>query len=137
MGDHAVEINGHTYTGRKLVVATGSRPEQLQVPGAEQVRLYDNQHVWDLRELPKRLLVVGGGPNGVELGQAMQRLGAQVTIVHHGASILEKEDPAIRAVLAERLRAEGLTIHLEAEVEAVNENGVSESHRSETDPQPH
>jgi len=118
MGDHAVEINGHTYTGRKLVVATGSRPEQLQVPGAEQVRLYDNQHVWDLRELPKRLLVVGGGPNGVELGQAMQRLGAQVTIVHHGASILEKEDPAIRAVLAERLRAEGLTIHLEAEVEA-------------------
>jgi pyruvate/2-oxoglutarate dehydrogenase complex dihydrolipoamide dehydrogenase (E3) component len=42
--------------------------------------------VWDLRELPRRLLMVGGGPNGVELGQAMQRLGAQVTIVHHGAA---------------------------------------------------
>jgi pyruvate/2-oxoglutarate dehydrogenase complex dihydrolipoamide dehydrogenase (E3) component len=118
VSDHAVEINGRTYSGRKLVVATGSRPQQLQVPGAEQVNLYDNQRVWDLRVLPKRLLVVGGGPNGVELGQAMQRLGAQVTIVHHGAAILEKEDPAIRAVLDKRLRAEGLTIHLEAEVEA-------------------
>ena len=117
VGDHAVEINGHTYRGRKLAIATGSRPQQLHVPGAELVRLYDNQCVWDLRELPRRLLVVGGGPNGVELGQAMQRLGAQVTLVHHGASILEKEDPAIRAVLAERLRAEGLILHLEAEVE--------------------
>ncbi|MBT2557597.1 FAD-dependent oxidoreductase [Hymenobacter sp. ISL-91] len=118
VGDHAVEINGRTHTGRKLVVATGSRPAQLQVPGADQVELYDNQRVWDLRTLPQRLLVVGGGPNGVELAQAMQRLGAQVTIVHRGEAILEKEDPAIRAVLAERLRAEGLSIHLEAEVEA-------------------
>ena len=98
------------------MVATGSRPRQLDVPGAELVRLYDNQRVWDLRELPRRLLVVGGGPNGVELGQAMQRLGAQVTIVHHGADILEKEDPSISRVLAERLRAEGITLHLEAEV---------------------
>ena len=114
--DHAIELNGRTYRGRKLVVATGSRPQQLTVPGAEQVRLYDNQHVWDLRELPKRLLVVGGGPNGVELGQAMQRLGSQVTIVHHAAAILEKEDPTISAVLLERLKAEGLTFHLEAEV---------------------
>jgi len=118
VGDHAIELNGHIYTGRKLVVATGSRPQQLRVPGAEQVPLYDNQYVWDLRELPKRLLVVGGGPNGVELGQAMQRLGAQVTIVHRAATILEKEDPTISAVLLERLRGEGIIFHLECEVAA-------------------
>ena len=60
------------------------------MPGADKVRLYDNQHVWDLRELPARLLVVGGGPNGAELGQAMQRLGSQVTIVQHGSRLLEQ-----------------------------------------------
>ena len=118
VGPHEVEINGHTYRGRKIVVATGSRPQPLRVPGTELARLYDNQHVWDLRELPRRLLVVGGGPNGVELGQAMQRLGAQVTIVHHAPAILEREDAAISRVLDERLRAEGLTLHLDAEVAA-------------------
>ncbi|MFD2784555.1 dihydrolipoyl dehydrogenase family protein [Hymenobacter rubripertinctus] len=116
VGEHEVEINGHTYRGRKLAVATGSRPRQLDVPGAELVPLYDNQRVWDLRQLPARLLVVGGGPNGVELGQAMQRLGSQVTIVHHGPRLLEHEDATISQVLEERLRAEGLTIHFNAEV---------------------
>lgn len=118
VGPHEVEINGTTYRARKIVVATGSRPQQLRVPGVELARLYDNQHVWDLRELPRRLLVVGGGPNGVELGQAMQRLGAQVTVVHHAPAILEREDAAISQVLDERLRAEGLTLHLDAEVAA-------------------
>ena len=118
VGRNAVELNGQTYAGRKLVIATGSRPRQLRVPGAGQVRLYDNQHVWDLRQLPARLLVVGGGPNGVELAQAMQRLGAQVTLVQHGPEILPHEDPSINAVLLRRLRDEGLTIHLNAEVSA-------------------
>ncbi len=113
---HAVELNGQTYQGRKIVVATGSRPQPLRVPGAGLARLYDNQHVWDLRELPRRLLVVGGGPNGVELAQAMQRLGAQVTLVHRAGRLLEKEDSSISAVLDGRLRAEGITLHLEAEV---------------------
>ena len=116
VGEHEVEINGQTYRGRKLAVATGSRPRQLTVPGAEQVRLYDNQHVWGLRQLPAQLLVVGGGPNGVELGQAMQRLGSQVTIVQHGPQLLEHEDATISRVLEERLRAEGLTLHFNAEV---------------------
>lgn len=116
VGHHAVAVNGQTYRGRKIVLATGSRPQALRVPGAELARLYDNQQVWDLRELPRRLLVVGGGPNGVELAQAMQRLGAQVTLVHRAPSILEKEDPSIREVLSQRLQAEGIVFHLEAEV---------------------
>jgi pyruvate/2-oxoglutarate dehydrogenase complex dihydrolipoamide dehydrogenase (E3) component len=118
VGRHEITLNGQTYRGRKIVVATGSRPQPLHVPGAELARLYNNQQVWDLRELPRRLLVVGGGPNGVELAQAMQRLGAQVTLVHRAARLLDQEDPSISAVLDKRLRAEGLTRHLEAEVVA-------------------
>ena len=116
VGRRAVHVNGHTYRARRMVIATGSRPRQLQVPGAARVRLYDNQDVWDLRQLPARLLVVGGGPNGVELAQAMQRLGAQVTVVGRAVRLLDKEDPAISAVLLARLRAEGVTVHLEADI---------------------
>ena len=115
-GPHAVALNGRTYRGRRIVLATGSRPRQLAVPGAERVAHYDNQHVWDLRRLPARLLVVGGGPNGVELAQAMRRFGAQVTVVHSGQQLLEKEDPRISAVLLERLRGEGIDFQLEAKV---------------------
>ena len=118
VGPQAVAVNGQTHRGRHLVLATGSRPRQLTVPGAELVRLYDNRGIWDLRQLPARLLVVGGGPNGVELAQAMQRLGAQVTVVHRAARLLEKEDPSISAVLLSRLQAEGLSVHLETEVTA-------------------
>ncbi|MGI4743916.1 MAG: dihydrolipoyl dehydrogenase family protein [Janthinobacterium lividum] len=116
VGTHAVQLNGRTYHGRKLVLATGSRPRPLGVPGAAHAPLYTNQHVWRVRQLPARLLVVGGGPNGVELAQAFQRLGSQVTLVHRGAQLLGQEDPTISAVLLARLRAEGLTIHLHAEV---------------------
>ncbi len=117
VGEREVRVNGTIYRGRKLVIATGSRPRPLRVPGTEHAPLRTNQHIWDVRQLPARLLVVGGGPNGVELAQAMQRLGSQVTLVHRGPRLLEKEDLAISAVLLARLRAEGLTVHLEAEVQ--------------------
>ncbi|RZK51426.1 MAG: NAD(P)/FAD-dependent oxidoreductase, partial [Hymenobacter sp.] len=117
-GEREVRVNGRLYRGRRIVVATGSRPRPLQVPGAEAAPVYTNQHVWDVRQLPARLLVVGGGPNGVELAQALQRLGSQVTLVHRGRQLLDKEDPAIAAVLLARLRAEGLVVHLDCEVQA-------------------
>ncbi|AMR27458.1 hypothetical protein A0257_10360 [Hymenobacter psoromatis] len=128
-GPHEIELNGRTHRGRRIVIATGSRPRQLAVPGAELVAHYDNQRVWDLRQLPARLLVVGGGPNGVELAQAMQRLGALVTVVHSAKQILEKEDPGISAVLLERLRGEGIDFQLEAEITAFpNANTVQLRH---------
>jgi len=117
-GPHAIELNGHTHRGRRVVIATGSRPRQLAVPGAGLVAHYDNRQVWDLRQLPARLLVVGGGPNGVELAQAMRRLGASVTVVHSAGQILEKEDPGISAVLLDRLRGEGIDFQLEAKIMA-------------------
>ncbi|WP_223652231.1 dihydrolipoyl dehydrogenase family protein [Hymenobacter psoromatis] len=121
VGPQAVEVNGRVHRGRHLVLATGSRPQQLAVPGAELVRLYDNRGIWDLRQLPARLLVVGGGPNGVELAQAMQRLGAQVTLVHSAKQILEKEDPSISAVLLNRLRDEGIDFQLEVKIIAFSD----------------
>lgn len=111
-GTHQVEINGITYTGKKIVIATGSSPRKLQIPGVEQVQVYNNEKIWDLRTLPERLVVIGGGPNGVELAQAMQRLGAQVSLVSLGEQILENEDPAVAWVLYQRLKEEGITFYM-------------------------
>ena len=117
-GSHQVEVNGKTYTAKKIVIATGSRPRKLAIPGVEQVQVYNNEKIWDLRQLPERLVVVGGGPNGVELAQAMQRLGSKVSLVSRGQQILEHEDPAISRVLYQRLQQEGINFYMGYETES-------------------
>ena len=68
--------------------------------------------MFDLRRLPKRLVVLGGGPIGLELGQAFSRLGSEVTVIHQGAQLLEKEEPEVGELVVELLRAEGMHVHL-------------------------
>ena len=108
---HEVEVNGTTVWGRHVVIATGSRPRVPRAPGLAEAGFLTNESVFDLRALPKRLLVMGGGPIGLELGQAFRRLGSEVTIVSSTAFVCPKEDPDVAAVLAAALRAEGVVIH--------------------------
>ena len=108
---HEVEVNGTTVWGRHVVLATGSRPRVPDLPGLAQACFLTNESVFDLAALPQRLVVMGGGPIGVELGQAFQRLGSQVTIVCTSAHVCPKEDADVAAVLAASLRAEGVVIH--------------------------
>ena len=108
---HEVEVNGTTVWGRHVVVATGSRPRVPRVPGLAEAGFLTNESVFDLRSLPKRLLVMGGGPIGLELGQAFRRLGSEVTIVSSTALVCPKEDADVAAVLEAALRAEGVVIH--------------------------
>ncbi len=113
---NAVEVNNIAYTGKKIVIATGSAPVKLKVPGVEQVTYFDNENIFKQQQLPQRLLVVGGGPIGIEIGQAMSRLGSKVTIVHSGESILEHDDKLVTDVLMQQLKKEGITIVLNAKV---------------------
>jgi pyruvate/2-oxoglutarate dehydrogenase complex dihydrolipoamide dehydrogenase (E3) component len=108
---HEVEVNGTTVWGRHIVLATGSRPRVPDLPGLAEAGFLTNESVFDLAALPKRLLVMGGGPIGVELGQAFRRLGSQVTIVCTSMHVCPKEDADVAAVLAASLRAEGVVIH--------------------------
>jgi pyruvate/2-oxoglutarate dehydrogenase complex dihydrolipoamide dehydrogenase (E3) component len=108
---HEVEVNGTTVWGRHVVVATGSRPHVPPVPGLPQAGFLTNESIFDLAALPKRLLVMGGGPIGVELGQAFRRLGSDVVIVASSACVCPKEDGDVSAVLAAALREEGVVIH--------------------------
>ncbi len=103
-------LNGERLTSRNTLVATGSHPLVPQIEGLEETGYVTNEHIFDLTRLPASLLVVGGGPIGVELGQAFARLGSRVTIIEGLRRIVPKEDPEISATLVDVLQSEGITI---------------------------
>ena len=117
--------NGETRTlkSKKFVISTGSRPLAPSIPGLESCGYLDSETVWELEELPDRLLVVGAGPIGVELGQAFHRLGADVTIVQRGERILTKEDADVSEQMLRSLREAGITIRLNTNITEVAQNG--------------
>jgi dihydrolipoamide dehydrogenase len=97
-------------TTRNIVIAAGARPFVPPIPGIEKVGYVTSDSLWELRALPKRLLVLGGGPIGCELTQAFARLGAQVTQVEMLDRIMVREDPEVSALVAARFRQEGIQV---------------------------
>ncbi len=106
-------------TARRFVIATGSTAFVPPVPGLETVPYLTNETLWDLRDLPEHLIVVGGGPIGMEMAQAHRRLGAKVTVLE-GATALGKDDPELAAIALENLRAEGIDIQENALVSQIS-----------------
>jgi pyruvate/2-oxoglutarate dehydrogenase complex dihydrolipoamide dehydrogenase (E3) component/uncharacterized membrane protein YdjX (TVP38/TMEM64 family) len=99
-----------TLTTRAIVIAAGGRPAVPPIPGIEEVGYVTSDTMWSLRELPKRLLVLGGGPIGCELAQCFARFGSQVTQVEMLERILIREDPEISAIVARRFAEEGISM---------------------------
>ena len=97
-------------TTRSIVIATGARPFVPPIPGIEEVGYLTSDNVWELRELPRRLIVLGGGPIGCELTQAFARFGARVTQVEMAPRIMMREDPEISEMVAQRFRGEGIAV---------------------------
>lgn len=95
---------------RSIVIATGARPFVPPIPGIEEVGYLTSDNVWNLRELPQRLIVLGGGPIGSEMTQAFARLGAKVTQVEMGERIMVREDPEVSELVMARFRAEGIDV---------------------------
>lgn len=107
---------------RRFVVATGSHPAVPAIPGLDRVPYLTNETVFANRELPAHLIVIGGGPIGVEMAQAHRRLGARVTVLDVGP-LLPRDDPELAAILAGRLGAEGIAIRPQVEIAGI-EGGV-------------
>ncbi|MDP3961897.1 MAG: FAD-dependent oxidoreductase [Pseudorhodobacter sp.] len=104
-----LEAGGFTIRARRFVVATGSRPFVPPIPGVADVPYFTNETIFALRERPAHLIVIGGGPIGIEMAQAHRRLGCAVTVIE-GAKALGRDDPEMAAVVLDALRAEGVTI---------------------------
>jgi len=94
---------------RRFVVSTGSSPFVPPIPGLDKVRYYTNEDIFELRDKPSHLLVIGGGPIGMEMAQAHRRLGCDVTVLE-GARALGKDDPELAAIALSNLREEGIQI---------------------------
>jgi pyruvate/2-oxoglutarate dehydrogenase complex dihydrolipoamide dehydrogenase (E3) component/uncharacterized membrane protein YdjX (TVP38/TMEM64 family) len=105
-----VAVNGKTLTTRSIVIAAGARPFVPPVAGIEDVGYLTSDTVWNLRVLPQRLVVLGGGPIGCELAQCFARFGSQVTQVEMLPRILIREDPDISGMVLARFRAEGINV---------------------------
>ena len=99
-----------TLTTRSIVIAAGARPFVPPIPGIEEIGYLTSDTVWALRELPRRLVVLGGGPIGCELTQAFARLGAQVTQVEMLPRIMIREDAEVSELVTRRFRAEGIAV---------------------------
>ena len=109
-GRNTIEVNGQTLTFSKAVVATGGTAAIPNIPGLNQAPYLTNATIFNLTQLPARLGVIGAGPIGLEMAQAFQRFGSQVTVFSRSDKILEKEDPEAARIVETSLRRDGVTL---------------------------
>ncbi len=120
VGPNEVEAGETRITARRIVVATGSSPFVPSIPGLEDVPYLTNETLWDLKERPAHLIVIGGGPIGMEMAQAHRRLGSKVTVLE-AQGALGRDDPEAAAFVLERLRGEGIDIREHTAAQAVRQ----------------
>ena len=107
-----VEVDGRTLTTRNIVIAAGGRPLIPKIPGLDQVAYLTSDTIWDLAALPKRLVILGGGPIGCELAQAFARLGSAVSLIEMGQQLIGREDADVAGVVQAALEHDGVDVRL-------------------------
>jgi len=123
-GTGAVEVEGTTYTAENVVLATGADPVIPPVPGlAELEGIWTNREVTGMKAVPRRLLVLGGGPVGVEMAQAVRRFGGEVALVENGGHVLPREAAPLGEALGETLGRDGVELHLGSKATAARRDG--------------
>jgi pyruvate/2-oxoglutarate dehydrogenase complex dihydrolipoamide dehydrogenase (E3) component len=123
-GPGAVEVNGARHTARHVVVATGADPVTPPVPGLRELDgVWTNREVTGMKAVPRRLLILGGGPVGAEMAQAVRRLGGQVALVEGADHLLAHEPARLGEALGEVLRRDGVELVLGAHATAARRDG--------------
>jgi len=114
--EHAVDVNGRTVSARTWVIATGSSAAIPPIPGLETIGYITNREIFSLRQLPGRMIVLGAGPIGIEMAQAFNRLGTEVTVVDRAHQILGKEDPDMAGDVQAVMESEGVQFFLDTTI---------------------
>ena len=120
---HTLDVAGRPVKAKRFVVATGAGPALPAIPGLAEVPYLTYEHLFELDRRPAHLIVLGGGPTGVELAQAFLRLGSKVTVLEAQPRILPAADPRASELLAACLTAEGMTIVTRCRIEAASQSG--------------
>ena len=119
--NHTVEIDGRKITGKKIVIATGSTARIPDIPGLDKVDFLTNKTIFDLEELPQHLIIIGGGPIGLELGQGFRQLGSKVTIIDRNDHLFPKDDPEVWQVMKKVLERDGIKLCLQSSTQKVSQ----------------
>lgn len=120
---HRLRVGDREISARFVLIVSGSRPAVPDIPGLAGAGFLTNEGAFDLADLPARLAVIGGGPIGVELGQAFARLGSAVTILQRGPHLIPRDDADMIDLLETRFAAEGIDVRLGARVRGVRVEG--------------
>lgn len=123
VSEHEIEIDGERVRGEKFIVATGSKAKILPFPGIEKVKYLTNIEALELAHLPLSLIVVGGGPLGLEFAQMYAHFGTKVTVLEKMKRILPLEEPEVSDEMQRILQEEGLVIHTSVDIQNVREEG--------------
>jgi len=121
--EHTIRLNSKIYSAKNWVIATGSSPAIPPIEGLEKTSYITNKEIFSLDYLPKSMIILGGGPIGIEMGQAFCRLGTEVTIINRGNQILGKEDKDMADEAMNVMSSEGVVFHLNAAIEATRDAG--------------
>jgi pyruvate/2-oxoglutarate dehydrogenase complex dihydrolipoamide dehydrogenase (E3) component len=116
VGEREIEVDGERHQSEIVVVNVGVRPIPLPVDGIGSVPWLDNRRIMELTQLPRHLVVLGGGYIGCEFAQMFRRFGSDVTVVQRGPHLLDREDPEISEELEKVFRSDGIALHLGARV---------------------
>lgn len=115
-----VEVDGKVVSARNIIIATGARPAVPDIPGLDAVAYLTSDTVWELRQQPRRLMVLGGGPIGCELAQAFASLGSEVTVVTRDDRLLPREDVDASQAVVAAFRAQGISVLLNTQPQTFN-----------------
>jgi pyruvate/2-oxoglutarate dehydrogenase complex dihydrolipoamide dehydrogenase (E3) component len=134
VGERRVEVGGRTIDARAVLLATGLESLIPPIPGLAEAGYLDNESVLELRELPLRMAILGGGPIGCEFAQVFARFGVRVTIIEAADRLLPPEEPESSAAAREAFEAEGIEVRVEAKVTGVVRSGSGRTLEFESEP---
>ncbi|MCH8185868.1 MAG: FAD-dependent oxidoreductase [Chloroflexi bacterium] len=118
-----VEVNGRVVEGEKLIIATGSTTKALPVPGMDEVGWLNNVTAMQLKALPESMIVIGGGPLGLEFAQMFAHFGTRVTVLEAMDQVLPRHEPEIAAEIQRALEDEGIEFRIGVTIEGVRREG--------------
>ena len=118
---HEIAINGEIISAANIVIATGSYPVVPKIPGLDQVNYYTNETIFDIKVLPQKLIVLGAGPIGCELGQAFANLNSEVTLVDMAPTLFSKDEPEVSAIMQQQFKKDRIKLALASKIIAIDQ----------------
>ncbi len=118
---NSVKVGDKTYTAKKIIISTGSSARIPSIPGLDKIGYLTNESIFGLKKLPKKFVVLGGGPIGLELGQGFAQLGSEVHVIERNAVLFNRDEPEVFEVMQKALQEDGVTVHYNASATLVQE----------------